>query len=222
MLGAAKEIIINNSQNPEYMIDVTGIILAGGVSRRLGYRNKALLEIDGKSIIEHVIEALSGATENIVLITNSPGDYEFLGLPMFRDIIPDSGSLGGIYTGLRLSKTHYNLVIACDMPFIKPHLLLSLIRNSKGYDVGVPMTPDGYHPTCAVYSRNCIDAIEAQIVARHLKITDFFPHVKVRTLDLQTLCPLCDANIFFNINTEEDYMKALTMIDQYLNIIHSY
>ena len=98
------------------MDKITGIILAGGVSRRLGYRNKALLKIGHKSVIEHIIAALAEVTEDILLITNSPGEYEHLGLPMFEDILPGSGSLGGIYTGLKVSKTHHNLIVACDIP----------------------------------------------------------------------------------------------------------
>ncbi len=78
------------------MNEITGMILAGGVSRRLGYRNKAHLDILGKSVMEYVVEALSRVTENICLITNSPEEYASLGLPMFGDILPGSGSVGGI------------------------------------------------------------------------------------------------------------------------------
>lgn len=203
------------------MSEVTGVILAGGASRRLGYRNKALLEIGGKSVIEHVIEVLSRVTGNISLVTNSPEEFAHLDLPMFRDILPGSGSLGGIYTGLKVSETHHNLVVACDMPFIQSCLLASLIKSGRDYDVAIPVTPDGCHPTCTVYSRNCIEPIEKQIRTGHLKIIDFFPHVEVNSIDLDILCPCCDPNTLFNINTNEDYLKALSIADCYLNQISS-
>jgi len=193
------------------MDKVTGIILAGGVSRRLGYRNKALLKIGRKSVIEHIIAALAEVTEDILLITNSPGEYEHLGLPMFGDILPGSGSLGGIYTGLKVSKTHHNLMVACDIPFIQPRLLTFLIDQMKGYDVSMPVTPDGFQPTCAIYSKNCIKPIEAQIKTGNLKIIDFFPDVRVNRVDLGALYPGYEPDMFLNINTSEDYSKALAI-----------
>ena len=199
------------------MGEVTGVILAGGVSRRLDYKNKALLKIGDKSVIEYVIEALSRATGNIYLVTNSPGEFAHLNLPMFGDILPGSGSLGGIYTGLRVSETHHNLVVACDMPFIQPCLLTFLINNSEDYDVVIPVTADGLHPTCTIYSRSCIEPIEKQIRTGDLKITNFFPHVEVNSIEFDTLCPCCDPNVFFNINTNADYLKALSMADHYLS-----
>jgi molybdopterin-guanine dinucleotide biosynthesis protein A len=193
------------------MNEVTGIILAGGASKRLDYRNKALLKIGDESIIARGVRALSETTGDIILITNSPGDFRHLELPMFEDILPGSGSLGGIYTGLKVSKTFHNLVIACDMPFIQPHLLISLIDHRKGHDVVIPVTPDGQHPTCAVYSRNCIKPIELQIKAGDLKISNFFPHVKVNRIDFSALYPCYDSSMFFNINTNEDYLKAISI-----------
>ncbi|MFC1716243.1 molybdenum cofactor guanylyltransferase [Candidatus Poribacteria bacterium] len=213
--------MLTNLTSEEGMSDFAGVILAGGVSRRLGYRNKALLKIGNKSVIEYVIEALSRATGNISLITNSPGEFAHLDLPMFGDILPGSGSLGGIYTGLKVTETHYNLVVACDMPFVQPCLLTSLINNSKNYDVVIPVTADGLHPTCTIYSRNCIEPIEEQIKTGNLKIIDFFPHVAVNSIDLDALCPCCDPNVFFNINTNEDYLKASAIADRYLNRVSS-
>jgi molybdopterin-guanine dinucleotide biosynthesis protein A len=190
---------------------VTGIILAGGVSRRLNYRNKALLKIDHRSVIEYIIEAVSEVTAEILLITNSPNDFEHLRLPMFRDILPGSGSLGGIYTGLRVSKTYYNLVLACDIPFIQPCLLKFLIDQMQGYDVALPVTPDGYQPTCAIYSKDCIQAIEMQIHDGNLKIANFFPNVRVNKINFSAPNPCYEPNMFFNINTIEDYSKALAI-----------
>ena len=197
------------------MKGTTGIILAGGLSRRLDYKNKALLKIGGRSIIERIINALSEVTADILLITNSPDEFKHLEIPMFGDIIPGAGSLGGIYTGLKVSETYHHLIVACDMPFIRPPLLTFLIQQSKGYDVVIPVTPDGHHPTCAIYSRDCIKPIEAQIRSGNLKISDFFRGVKTKRLDFNTLHDQYDQIMFFNINTKEDYLKAVSVAESH-------
>ncbi len=197
------------------MKGTTGIILAGGLSRRLDYKNKALLKIGGRSIIERIINALSEVTADILLITNSPDEFKHLEIPMFEDIIPGAGSLGGIYTGLKVSETYHNLIVACDMPFIRPSLLMFLIQQSKGYDVVIPVAPDGHHPTCAIYSRDCIKPIEAQIRSGNLKISDFFPNVRTRKIDFNTLHDRYDQIMFFNVNTKEDYLKAVFIAESH-------
>jgi molybdopterin-guanine dinucleotide biosynthesis protein A len=197
------------------MKDTTGIILAGGLSRRLDYKNKALLRVGGESIIERIINALSEVIANILLITNSPDEFKHLEIPMFGDIIPGSGSLGGIYTGLKVSETYHNLIVACDMPFIRPSLLTLLMQQSKNYDVVIPVTPDGHHPTCAIYSKDCIKPIEVQIRSGNLKISDFFPNVRTRKIDFNTLHDRYDQIMFFNINTKEDYLKAVSISESH-------
>ncbi len=191
------------------MTNITGIVLAGGICKSFDYQNKALLKIGNKSIIETIIGSLSKVTDDIFLITNSPDEFKHLGLCMFKDILPGSGSLGGIYTGLKVSNTHHNLIVACDMPFIQPYLFTILIDHSNGHDVIIPITQDGYQPTCAIYSKNCIGPIETQIKSENLKILDFFPYVKVNKInfDASSVHP----NIFFNINTIKDYSKAISM-----------
>jgi len=194
----------------------TGVILAGGKSKRLGYKNKALLQVGKKSVIERVIDAVYGVTDKAILITNSPDDYKFLDLPVFGDIIPDSGSLGGIYTGLKISQTYQNIMIACDMPFIKPQLLKYLMEQSAGYDIVVPVTPDGYHPLCAIYSKSCIEPSRLIIDSDNLKITNLFQYVKVNKINFNEHYSCYMQNMFFNINTEEDYIKAVNLESLYM------
>jgi len=103
-------------------VKYTGIILAGGMSRRMG-REKATLKLGNKTIIEYVIETVSQVVDEMLLITNKPEKYERLGIPLFSDILKNNGALVGIHAGLVSSQTHYSLVIACDMPFVKKELL---------------------------------------------------------------------------------------------------
>lgn len=191
---------------------ISGIILAGGVGKRLGYKNKALLKLGGKSIADYVIEALSEVTENMLLITNTPDEFVQFNIPMYGDILPNSGPLAGIHSGLKNSGTHYNLVVACDMPFIKSCLFRFLIDNIEDNDIVIPVTPDGYHPLCAIYSKNCIEPIEHLIGLGKLKVTDLFSCVKVKKVKFPESDPNCDLKVFYNINTDEDYIKAVSLL----------
>jgi molybdopterin-guanine dinucleotide biosynthesis protein A len=197
------------------MSKVTGIILAGGVCRRLDYRNKALLKIRDKSIIENTIDALSEVTEEILIITNSFDEFKHLELRMFEDILPGSGSLGGIHTGLHVSETHHNIFVACDMPFVQSSVFKILLDHREDQDVVIPTKHDGYQPTCAIYSKNCIEPIESQIRSGNLKILDFLPRVRVRKIDWDKLPAPYDPNVFFNINSGADYLRAISMEDRY-------
>ncbi|MBD3184373.1 NTP transferase domain-containing protein [Candidatus Poribacteria bacterium] len=204
----------NSYYRNKNMSDITGIILAGGRGKRLGYRNKALLEIGGKQIIQRIIETLSEVTDRIMIMTNFPEDFTHLEFPTFSDIIPNSGPLGGIYTGLKITKTQYNIILACDMPFIQPFILNKIIDNIEDYDIIVPVTPDGYHPTTAIYSKNCLDTIEKQIQSGHLKISSIFSQLKVKAIEFAKIHDDNNLLVFFNVNTHKDYMKAVDMVEK--------
>src|SRR5690349_20502843 len=117
------------------MADLGVIILAGGQSRRMG-TNKALLRLapGGPTLIEQVV-ALTAPLGPALLVTNTPADYAFLGLPMVPDARPGSGALGGLYSGLQAAPAPYNLAVACDMPFLQPALLRWLADQPRDYDV---------------------------------------------------------------------------------------
>ena len=120
-------------------VSVTGVILAGGKSRRMG-QNKALLPLGEASLIEHVIRRMRRVTDDLLLITQAPAEYIHLGLPMHRDIIPDTGALGGIYTGLTYASDAAVLCVGCDSPFLQPKLLSYLISVLGEYDAVMPYT----------------------------------------------------------------------------------
>ena len=183
----------------------TGVILAGGVSRRLGYRDKALLEIRGRSVIEYVIEALSRVTENTCLITNSPEKYAPLDLPMFGDILPGSGSLGGIYTGLKVSKTHHSLVIACDMPFVNEALVHLLLQGTTGFDMVAPRLNGYWEPLLTVYHKRLLPLIENQLRNGQRKVSSFFRDARIRTIREQ----IDEDNYLVNTHQIADKIIAL-------------
>src|SRR3990172_12713979 len=190
-------------------LEVTGIILAGGKSRRMG-RNKALLDFGGRSIIEHTVDLFKSIFPEVILVTNTPEEYANLGIKIVTDIFPGKGSLGGIYTGLFHSSHDYSFIASCDMPFLKRELIEFLIGLKDGYDVVVPRLKDGHEPLHAVYSKRCLKPIKSMINKGDLRIIGFYPEVKVREVSEEELAPFNpEPSSFMNINTPEDYETAV-------------
>ncbi len=185
-------------------------IIAGGQSRRMG-RDKAFVHLAGKPLIEHVIErsAELGQDETI-LITNMPAQYAHLGLPMHRDILPNKGSLGGIYTALVQAQCPDVLVLACDMPFVNSDLLRYMADQIRAdIDIVAPRVdcyPQGLH---AIYKKTCIAPIANQLAADRLKIIRFYDQMRVRYLDeteYAAFDPL--GRCFANLNTPAELAEA--------------
>jgi molybdenum cofactor guanylyltransferase len=195
-------------------MQVTGVILAGGQSRRMG-RDKAFLPFGKGLLIERVIEVVQQVTAEVILITNTPEQYQRFGLPMFADVIAEAGSLGGIYTGLVSAKAPYSLCLACDMPFVRPEFLRFLCDTTAEADVVIPRNAEDFQPLCAVYSQACCEPIRQKIEAGRLKITGFFDQVCVRVIDGDLLARYDPHDVmFFNANTPEEYAKAQHMLEE--------
>ncbi len=163
----------------------TAIVLAGGLGKRLG-RDKAVEMVGGVPLLERVVDALAGvASETLLVTAPGLGERALSARPevcWLEDIYPGKGSLGGIYTGLRHASFLHSLVVACDMPFLNSDLLRYLAGLAPRYDVVVPLLGGHLEPLHAVYSRNCLGHIESALEQGNLKVTDFFPRVKVRTV----------------------------------------
>jgi molybdopterin-guanine dinucleotide biosynthesis protein A len=163
-------------------------------------------------MIEHVLERISGLGQNeTLLITNKPDLYAYLQLPTYTDLLPEKGSLGGIYTALHYSASAYTLCVACDMPFLNVKLLRHLIDLSKAgeHHVIVPRVdgyPEGMH---AVYSKACLAPIRARLDTDQLKIIGFYEDVRVRYID-ESQWQAFDAQglSFLNINTPDELRAA--------------
>jgi molybdopterin molybdotransferase len=189
-------------------LDVSFIILAGGKSTRLG-RNKVVEKIGNQSLIERVLSSLSTFDrEVIVVIAGDSSLPELTGYPklkIVRDIYPGKGSLGGIYTGLVSSNSLYNVVVACDMPFLNLDLIRYMTGITDGVDAVVPKRLNNIEPLHAVYSKNCIHSIEGLLDQNRLSILELFPLIKVRYLESSEINQFDFNNLsFFNINTESD------------------
>ena len=189
--------------------------MCGGKSLRFG-RSKALEILGGKSLIEIVIDHLQSLTDHILLVTSQ----EKLVLPASvkvettADIYPGKGPLGGIYTGLVVSKTFLNVVVACDMPFLNVELLKYMVKQSVGYDAVVPRLGKGMiEPLHAVYSRSCADSIKACLDHNDLRLRSFLDAVKVRYVERGEYEPFDPQFLsFFNINEQSDFQRAIALI----------
>ncbi len=187
---------------------MTGVVLAGGRSTRMG-TNKALLELGGARIIERLLRAIRPLFQEIAIVANDAEAYADLGVPIWPDRIPGKGALGGIYTAVYRSAFPQTFCIACDMPFPSPAVIAHLRDLAPGYDVVVPRTADGYQPLHAVYSKTCLSSMETMLHADSLKIDRLFPTVRLRTVEEAELRPLDPAlHCFVNVNTWEELKVA--------------
>jgi len=193
------------------MQDFATIILAGGQSRRMG-QDKALLRLapGGPTLIERVVAAAQ-VLGPVWIVANPPDRYAWLGLPSVGDVEPGQGPLGGLAAGLAATGAAYNLVLACDLPDLDPAVLHLLADQPRDYDALVPRwtAPDGtvqIEPLHAIYSADCLPAVQDALVAGRLRFTSFYPAVRVRYLPealLRTVDP--DLRTFRNLNTPADF-----------------
>lgn len=140
--------------------DITGIILAGGKSKRMGF-NKAFLKVREQYIIEIISTLMKELFERVILITNEPELYKFLGLELFEDVYAGNGPLGGIHSGLIHSNTEKNLIISCDIPLITREIIQYIVEYPTKKDIVVPYADCHVQQLCGVYSKSCLLAIEA-------------------------------------------------------------
>jgi molybdopterin-guanine dinucleotide biosynthesis protein A len=190
---------------------MTGVVLAGGRSTRMG-RNKALLECGGARIIERLLDTIRPHFREIAIVANDAGPYAYLGVPVWPDRIPGKGALGGIYTAVSRSTSAQTFCVACDMPFPNGAAIAYLRDLATGYDAVVPRTADGYQPLHAVYGKTCIPPMEAMIHADRLKIDRLFPMIRLRTVGEEELRPMDPAlRCFVNVNTREELEAALRL-----------
>jgi molybdopterin-guanine dinucleotide biosynthesis protein A len=184
--------------------EVSGIILAGGKSSRIG-QEKAFLRIRGRPLIERTVAELSKVFPEIIIVSNDPTAYQELGASaVVPDIIKGVGPLGGIYTGLQKASNDYGFVVACDMPFLDSRVIRSQVEplRSAEADAVVPRW-DGYlEPLHAIYGKACIPAIKACIEKGARKVIAFYGDVRVRYWDLH---PSEEWRRYFrNVNTQAE------------------
>jgi molybdopterin-guanine dinucleotide biosynthesis protein A len=186
-------------------------ILAGGKSKRMG-QDKALMPFLGRPLLLRLVERLQPLADEIFVTTDRPEDYAFLGLPLFEDLEPGRGPLGGFYTALRAAKSSLVAAVACDLPFAN----LALFEYERdliikeGTDVVIPSTLQGLEPLHAVYRRDtCLPIVRSAMEAGEWKLTGWLPKVMVSTLSPEETKKLNPRNLaFWNLNTPDEFRRA--------------
>lgn len=189
---------------------MTGIILAGGRSSRMG-RDKSLLPWNNSDLLHSVINKVGQVCDDIVLVSNQPRNLAREDVRVVKDIIPDMGPLGGIHAGLTSARDPLAFVTACDMPYVVPQAIRFLLHEAVGdWDVVIPTCGEMFEPMCCVYSKTCLPAIETLLKQGRRRIIEFFPLVRIKYIDVENFRQF-DAKLamFTNINTAEEYERAL-------------
>ena len=201
---------------------VTGVILAGGKSRRMR-QNKALMRLGDDTLIEHVLQRILPVTTEQLLITNSPDEYAHLNIPMHSDIVPNCGTLGGIYTGLTHAKNEVSFCVGCDIPFLQGKLISYLVSILGEYDAVMPYTnnkstsnPDKTQLTlqtlCAVYSKRCLPIIELMLKESELRVHALQERANVLCIPPEVWKNYDpEGHSFFNVNTPKEYEQAQSL-----------
>jgi len=191
---------------------LTLVIQAGGQSRRMG-QDKALLDFHGIPLIQRVIERLRPLAAEMWITAVDAQAYAFTGLPVVTDLLPGKGALGGLYTALNVAATPLMAVVACDMPFANADLLAyqrDVLLDGE-WDAAIPQTEAGIEPFHAVYRRaSLLSQVEAAIRQDQLAIFSLLKRANVRwvsPLEIERFDP--GSTAFWNINTPEEYLRAL-------------
>ncbi len=193
---------------------LTLAIQAGGESRRMG-SDKALLSFLGQPLVVRVLKRLAGIADEILVTTNQPEKYRFLGLPPIPDLLPGMGALGGVFTALSAANHPYVAIVACDMPFASPELFayeLATIREA-GADVVMPRSQVGTEPFHAVYCRDtCLPHVWRALEAGKRRVDAWFKEVNIRYLKASEVEKYSPQGLaFLNINTMAELQAAVEL-----------
>lgn len=194
---------------------MTGIVLAGGLSTRLGTA-KALLRLGDRTFLELAVSAVRPLCRRIIVVAAAAG----WSLPYLEDCTvvadetPGLGPLGGLVTGLAVSDDEWHLTLACDLPLVRPKLLELIVREASGVDAVVPRSGGRLHPLLAAYARSCLAPARASLEAGRRAMTALLDQVQVRFIEEAQLCEADpDLASFTNVNTWDDY-RALRQREQ--------
>jgi molybdenum cofactor guanylyltransferase len=185
-------------------VSLVGFVVAGGRSLRMG-RDKALLPWGETDLLGHALARLRALTDDVRILCGPEPRYLDRGVPVLADIVADAGPLGGVLTGLTALAPRTSLFLAVDLPLVPVPLLARLVEMADGFDAVVPFSRRGPEPLCAVYGPACLEAIGERIAAGDLRMTAFWPGVRVLNVDLADLGAPDGRDPFLNVNEPDDY-----------------
>jgi molybdopterin-guanine dinucleotide biosynthesis protein A len=191
-------------------VSTTGFAVAGGRSQRMG-RDKALLPWPGGDLLDHAVARLQSVTGDVRILAGAEARYLDRRVPVEVDAAPDMGPLAGLFAALG-GAPDCALLLGVDLPLIPVALLRHLAELGRGTDNDaiVPVSRRGPEPLCAVYRGTCLEPVRRHTAAGQLKMTGFWPDIRVREVPPDELAAFGDPDaLFLNINTPDDYERAL-------------
>jgi molybdopterin-guanine dinucleotide biosynthesis protein A len=197
-------------------IEVTGILLAGGKSRRMG-EDKRYLVVGEQTLLERGLAVLRSIFQEVLVVIaqdSPPLDVE---ARVVRDLVPECGSLGGLYTGLVQATTPFIFVVACDMPFLDLAVITQFTSRRAAADIVMAKLAARLHPMHALYGKRCLPVVEEMIRTRQLKIQEIVLQSSllvryVTEADLVAIDPT--GRSFQNVNTPADLEAARSLLAQ--------
>lgn len=191
----------------------TGIILAGGQSSRMG-QNKALMRMSGVTVIERIASELDKIVDELLIVTNSLREYDFLKIQLVEDEQKGKGPLAGIQAGLKASRSDQNLIVACDMPFISTSLGQFLLEELRDYQAAIPKLDGRIHPLFGAYHKDVLPMVTQCLANNELRIQSLLHHVQVKMVTEDMLGSQgirVEETAVFNMNDQIEYEKALRL-----------
>ena len=196
--------------------DITGIILSGGKSKRMG-TNKSLLKINDKAIIEYVADLMKNIFPDVILITNNPGDYRFLQLEMYEDIYKGHGPLSGIHSGLVNSATKKNFFISCDVPLMTEEMIRYIVEYPTDKLITIAQADGFIQQLVGLYNRDILVTVEDFLKKdnptnernndqkkRGCKVLSMVNYIGAEIINTKSL-PFYKTGIYYNMNNRDDF-----------------
>jgi molybdopterin-guanine dinucleotide biosynthesis protein A len=175
-------------------------------------QDKALMPFLGQPLIQLVLERVAPLADEIIVTSNQPKNFKFLGVPIFPDVIPCVGALGGLFTALKVASNPLVAVVACDLPFVNPDLLENCrdILIETSCDAVIPATERGLEPLHAVYRvETCLPAVEATLDSGNRRVISWHKEMDIHILPPEEVAQFDPHGItFWNVNTLEEFERA--------------
>jgi molybdopterin-guanine dinucleotide biosynthesis protein A len=188
---------------------ITGIVLAGGQSRRMGM-DKSLMKLNGKSLVEFSINALQPLCNKVVISSNGL-NYDFTGCEVWPDELSGRAPMIGIYSCIQRSATDINIVLSCDMPMMSTLMLEYLLENSVNYDITVPVHGNSLiEPLCGIYRKSSVVILKEYIDKGNFRLKECICATSHRLIHVDDRVPSFSRKLFLNINTQDDYDNLLS------------
>ncbi|HOO57520.1 MAG TPA: molybdenum cofactor guanylyltransferase [bacterium] len=184
------------------------VIMMGGKNTRMGCE-KWDLHFDGMPLLQHIIKEVEPYYENIVLSTNRPEKYRYLGFPCIPDEVHGCGPIGGIFSVINSFEADLYQFVPCDTPFIDGKTVNAITELTVNSDAGLLKTPDGPQPLFSCFTTRAREKLESAIIRREFRILKSLADLNVRKITISDLgIENCWRKMFFNINSPEDLEQA--------------